>query len=256
MATIGVFDSGVGGLSILDQIRVQHPSVHVIYLADQRHAPYGERTLAEVRARAVAVSTFLLGRGAEAIVVACNSASAAALHHLRARFSPVPFVGMEPAVKPAAANSSKRVVGVLATTATFQGELYASVVDRHAAGVQVIAVPAPGLAAAVEEGRDELAGDLLVRYLEPLLVAGIDKLVLGCTHYPFIAHLIAEVLGPDVELVDPSGAVARQLGRLVDTAGVGSGSVEYLTTGDAGRFGEQLRRLVAGGPEPGWVTIP
>jgi glutamate racemase len=242
VSTIGVFDSGVGGLSIVRAITAQHAKLDLVYVADQGYAPYGERTLQEVRERAMAITRHLVGRGAAAVVVACNSASAAALHELREAFPEIPFVGMEPAVKPAAAGSATRTVGVLATTATFQGELYASVVDRHATGVEVIAAAAPGLAAAVEAGDDESAERLLDEYLEPLRLAGIDRLVLGCTHYPFIAHLVAARLGPGVELVDPSPAVARQLGRVVETTG--SGTVEYLTTGDPSAFTSQLRRLL------------
>jgi len=146
MAAVGIFDSGVGGLSVLAEFRRLAPGHPAIYLADQAWAPYGERSLEAVRQRSVAISRFLVQLGCELIVVACNSASAASLHHLRGAFPRVRFVGMEPAVKPAASQSERGVIGVLATSATFQGELYASVVDRHAAGMKVFEQACPGLA--------------------------------------------------------------------------------------------------------------
>ncbi|MCP3994418.1 MAG: glutamate racemase, partial [bacterium] len=152
MGPIGIFDSGVGGLSVLAEFRKLAPGHPAVYLADQGWAPYGERSLGEVRLRAVAITEYLISRGCGLIVVACNSASAAALHHLREVFPDVLFVGMEPAVKPAANQSETGIIGVLATDATFQGELYASVVDRHANGAEIVEQACPGLAAAIEDG--------------------------------------------------------------------------------------------------------
>jgi len=245
---IGVFDSGVGGLSILREIHSQLPNEDVIYVADQEWAPYGSRSLQGVRDRSVAVAAELIGRGCKAIVVACNSASAAALHYLRVVFPETPFVGMEPALKPAAEHTDKGVIGVLATATTFQGELYASVLDKHANGVEVHEVAADRLAMLVEEGRFPEAKADLEELLGPMLAAGIDTLVLGCTHYPFLEDQIRAVSGPDVRLVDPAPAVARQLRRVLESAGTlnpgGPGATAYLTSADPGRLEAQARALI------------
>ncbi len=249
---IGVFDSGVGGLSVLRALRATLPGQPVIYLADQAHVPYGPRPLAEVRSFAEGITRYLLGQGAQLIVVACNAASAAALHHLRALFPETPFVGMEPAVKPAAETTSSGVVGVLATPATFQGALYASVIERFARGVTLLQDTCPGLVKQIEAGRldDEETRAILRRALKPMLAGGIDTVVLGCTHYPFIIPLIQEITGPAVRVIDPAPAVARQARRLL--AGRGwlaepqpVGWVRYLTTGDARALEELLPKLGA-----------
>ena len=213
---IAVFDSGVGGLSVLREIRAQLPAADLLYFADQAHVPYGPRPAAEIRHLAGAIARCLLGQGARVIVVACNTASAAALQHLRAAFPAVPFVGMEPAVKPAAERTRARVVGVLATPATFQGELFASVVDRFARGVRVLPQVCPGLVEQVEAGELEAPRTqaILGQALRPLLEAGIDSLVLGCTHYAFVVPLLARIAGPNVEILDPAPAVARQTARV------------------------------------------
>jgi len=190
------------------------PAVSLLYLGDREWAPYGVRTLSEVRGRAELVTTHLLTAGADTIVVACNTASAAALHHLRQRHPDVAFVGMEPAVKPAVSATRTGVIGVLATPATFQGELYASVVDRFGAGVEVIDAPCPGWMELVERhAPDEVIHSAIKGALLPLLERGADVLVLGCTHYPFLRDQIAAVAGPGVTIVDPGEAVARQVIR-------------------------------------------
>ncbi|NND01420.1 MAG: glutamate racemase [Acidimicrobiia bacterium] len=244
---IGVFDSGVGGLSILREIHAELPNEDVLYVADQLWAPYGSRGLDEVRRRSVAVAAELIGRGAKLIVVACNSASAAALHHLRDVFQDTPFVGMEPALKPAASHTDKGVIGVLATETTFQGELYASVLGRHTDGVAVIEVAGTRLATLVEECRlDEAKADL-EDLLGPMLDAGIDTLVLGCTHYPFLADQIREVTGPDVRLVDPAPAVARQVKNVLGHRQILNGSggdTSYFTSAEPGRFEERAFELL------------
>jgi glutamate racemase len=237
--TIGVFDSGVGGLSILNAVRRELPFQPILYLADQAHVPYGPRSLAEVRAFAEGISRFLLDQGAGIIVVACNAASAAALHHLRATFDPVPFVGMEPAVKPAAENTTSGVVGVLATPATFQGALYASVVERFAHGVTILQDTCPGLVQQIEAGQLDTSGTraILEQALQPMLDENIDTLVLGCTHYPFVIPLIKHITGSGVRVIDPAPAVARQVRRLLERSGdcydgTIAGQVRYFTTGD------------------------
>ena len=247
---IGMFDSGVGGLSVLAEVQVQLPAESVVYVADQRWAPYGDRTLEEVRARSVQVSGQLIDAGAKAIVVACNSASAAALHQLREVYSMVPFIGMEPAVKPAALASRSGVIGVIATTATFQGELFASLVDRHANGVRVLSRAATGLAEFVEDGLTdaEEPRKLLARVLEPMVAEGMDTLVLGCTHYAFLTGVIRTIVGDSVSIIDPAHAVARQVGRVLDQHALrapanGGSRVHYRTTLDPDRLGAAIRRL-------------
>jgi glutamate racemase len=219
-APIGVFDSGVGGLSVLRAIRQQLPAVPVIFLADQEHVPYGPRSLEQVRLFSEAITRYLLGRGCKLIVVACNTASAAALHHLRQKFPGTPFVGMEPAVKPAAEQTRTGVVGVLATPATFQGALYASVVERFANGVTLLPHTCPGLVAQIEAGQLDTPQTRLIleNALMPMLTQGIDTVVLGCTHYPFVIPLIREITGPGVRVIDPAPAVARQAGRVLESS--------------------------------------
>jgi glutamate racemase len=248
---IGVFDSGVGGLSVLRAIRQQLPYERAIFIADQAHVPYGPRSLEEVRSFAEGITRFLLGEGAKLIVVACNAASAAALHTMRKRFPHIPFVGMEPAVKPAAKKTASKVVGVLATPATFQGELYASVVERFAKDVTLIQHTCPGLVSRIEVG--DLDGKKVRAILEgallPMLERGIDTVVLGCTHYPFVIPLIEDIVGPSVRVIDPAPAVARQVGRMLDTHQISNpvseaGSVRYLTSGDPERLQAMLPGLV------------
>jgi glutamate racemase len=242
-----VFDSGVGGLSVLSEIRRLLPKPDVIYLADRANAPYGQRSLEAVRGFAEACTAHLLELGAGLVVVACNTASAAALHHLRAIHPEVPFVGMEPAVKPAAALTRSKVVGVLATAATFQGELFASVVGRFADGVTIINQACPGWADLVETGvtSGPVAEAVVAQHLDPVLEAGADTLVLGCTHYPFLHHLISARAGAQVAIVDPARAVARQVVALAgeSIAPDGGGNLRLLTTGHAGNTENTMREL-------------
>jgi len=214
---IGIFDSGVGGLTVLRAIHQLMPDESLLYLADQANVPYGSRSLDEVRQFSLAITSYLLAEGAKLVVVACNTASAAALKHLREVFPEVPFVGMEPAVKPAAENTRSGVVGVLATPATFQGELYASVVERFGAGVTLLQHTCPGLVAQIEKGQleSEATRHILEDALIPMLAQGIDTVVLGCTHYPFVIPVIQRIVGPHVRVIDPSPAVARQVQRLL-----------------------------------------
>jgi glutamate racemase len=248
---IGVFDSGVGGLSILREIREQLPAEPVIYVADQGHVPYGPRSIEQVREFSFGVCRFLMAQGVKLIVIACNTASAAALHALREAFPTMPFVGMEPAVKPAARDTRTGVIGVIATEATFQGELYASVLGRFAQGVRVETQACPEFVTLAEAGETDTpaAHEAVRRRLAPLLAAGIDQLVLGCTHFPFLKETIQAEIGPGVTLVDPSPAVARQAGRVLDASalchhGRDAGHVIYYTSGEVSAFRRTLRALL------------
>ncbi|MCX6034415.1 MAG: glutamate racemase [Chloroflexi bacterium] len=222
---VGVFDSGVGGLSVLRAIRQQLPKESILYFGDQGHVPYGPRSVEEIRGFSYAITRFLLSLGAKLIVVACNTASAVALHSLRQAFPDISFVGMEPAVKPAAENTRTGVVGVLATPATFQGALYASVVERFAGNVTLLQNTCPGLVQQIEDGAldSSKTREILESALSPMIGRGIDVVVLGCTHYPFVIPLIQEIVGPDVRVIDPAPAVARQVVRLLDSAGKRAG---------------------------------
>jgi glutamate racemase len=248
MATIGIFDSGVGGLSVLAAVRRQMPAVDVVYVADAAHVPYGPRPLQEVRAFAFGITRFLIEHGAQVVVIACNTASAAALHELRTLFPTTPFVGMEPAVKPAAEHSHTGVVAVLATSATFQGALFASVVERFAQGVAVIPQVCPGLVEQIEAGELETPRTeaLLRGWVEPLVARNIDALVLGCTHYPFVRPLLEQICGPGVRVVDPSEAVARQAERvlgILQRQGHSEGGNVYYTSGSVAQFQRALQQL-------------
>jgi glutamate racemase len=223
------------------------PAEAIVYVGDQHHVPYGPRPLAEVRAFSEAITRFLLGQGAKLVVVACNAASAAALKQLRATFPLIPFVGMEPAVKPAAENTLTGVVGVLATPATFQGALYASVVERFAAGVELVKSTCPGLVEQIEAGH--LNGPrtraILEQALLPMLQRNVDSVVLACTHYPFVIPLIQAIVGPDVRVIDPAPAVARQTLRLLEQRGIKAPADQHprprcYTTGNA----DALRNLL------------
>jgi glutamate racemase len=214
---IGIFDSGVGGLSILREIRNLLPHEDLLYFADQAHVPYGALSLEEVRIYCEEITSFLLRQGAKLIVVACNTASAASLYSLRNHFPDMLFVGMEPAVKPAAELTLNGVVGVLATPATFQGELFASVVERFADDVTVLPQTIPNLVERIEAGEIDTpeTRNILRRAIQPLLDAGADTLVLGCTHYPFIIPILQELAGEGVKVINPSPAIARQTLRLI-----------------------------------------
>lgn len=247
---IGVFDSGVGGLSVWREVVEQAPLQDTIYVADQAHLPYGNRPLSEVQRFSTEIARFLRASGARVIVVACNTASAAALYELRRAFREVSFVGMEPAIKPATEQTRSGAVGVIATKATFQGELFASLVERYGQDVTVIPRVCPGLVEAVEAGLFEgpETEALLRKCLEPLAEAGVDQLVLGCTHYPFLRPAIERIVGEGVAVVDPAPAVARQTVRVLAERGQpttrGPGHHTLLTTGDGALFQAMAHRLI------------
>jgi glutamate racemase len=223
---LGIFDSGLGGLSVLKEIRAILPNESILYFADQGRVPYGPRPKEEIEKFSDEITRFLLEHGAKVIVVACNTASAAALESLRQTFSHIPFVGMEPAIKPAAEKTRTGAIGVIATQATFESERFARVVDRFAKGVRVLAQPSPDLVIQVEQGEFDTprTREMLHHYLDPLLADGIDSIVLGCTHYSFLAKAIGEVVGDTVEIIDPAPAVAKQVKRVLDQHGLAASS--------------------------------
>jgi glutamate racemase len=217
-APIGVFDSGVGGLSVLREIRELLPAESLLYVADSGHVPYGEKSPEFIRERCRVLAEFLLGQGAKALVLACNTATVAGVAELRELYPQLPIIGMEPAVKPAAAATRTGVVGVLATTGTLKSAKFAGLLDRFASNVRVVTQPCPGLVERIETGELDSAAtrELLQGFVAPLLAEGCDTLILGCTHYPFIKPLLRTLVPETVSLIDTGAAVARQLQRLLE----------------------------------------
>ena len=256
---IGMFDSGIGGLAILDAMGRLLPRADITYLADTAAFPYGPKSPEFVIGRCERISRLLIGRGAEVIVVACNTATVVAIEHLRARFAETPFVGVEPAVKVAASNGQSGPIYVLMTANTAAGGKYAALVERHGGGRAVHPVVIDMLAPAVEDGSfrtpevaDEIRRKLKQEIGDP--PAG-SQLVLGCTHYIFLKDLLRESLGPDVEILEPSDAVARQTERVLHQQGAdtsaGSGRLSLLCTSPAGID----KRFIAGMELPGCEHI-
>jgi glutamate racemase len=245
---IGVFDSGVGGLSVLQHIRQTLPHERLIYVADSGHVPYGGKSPAYIESRSLSITRFLISQGAEAIVIACNTATAAAAHSLRVKFSKMPILAMEPAVKPAIAVTQSRVVGVLATVGTLESARFAALLEKYGGWrVKIETQGCPGLVEQVERGEldSDRTRELIVRYTAPLLRKGADTLILGCTHYPFLAPLIREVVGENITLIDTGAAVARHLMHRVHAElpprVEGSGSEEFFTSGEE----EQASRIMS-----------
>ncbi|MBN1310030.1 MAG: glutamate racemase [Anaerolineae bacterium] len=246
---IAMLDSGVGGLSILREIRRRLPNEDILYFADQGHVPYGPRPLAEIQGFVRGIAQFFLRYDAKVIVLACNAASAAGLHDVRRTLPEVPFIGMEPAIKPAAERTRNGAIGVITTEATYQGELFTSVVDRFAGGIEVVTQVCPEFVTLVEAGQIDGAEVYRVTqsYLAPLLDANIDELVLGCTHFPFLTPVIQTIVGNRVDIIDPGPAVALQAGRMVSrhrNAPEHVGRVTYFTSGAPAAFLNVARRLV------------
>jgi glutamate racemase len=252
---IAIFDSGVGGLAVLAEVWRLLPGEDILYYADQAHFPYGSRPVAETRARAEAVTRELLALDAKIIVVACNTATSAAIAHLRETFD-VPFVGMEPALKPAAERTLAGKVALLVTPGTAHGEKLSALIDRYGAEVSVKVVPAPDLAERVEAG--ELTSDatraLVRRYVAEATRGGADVLALGCTHYAFLREMIEQEATDAVSVIEPSEAVARQVQRVLESESMqntrtGAGTVRYLTSGDESAFAKLRDRLREAGAE-------
>lgn len=218
MALIGVFDSGVGGLSILDEALRQLPQHHYIYLADSANAPYGEKSSDWIAARSLALCQYLSQQGCDAIVVACNTATAEAIKQIRQAIS-IPIIGVEPGIKPAAMQSQNNIVGVLATEATLKSDKFNALLNTLPSNCQFIKQAGAGLVPLIESGKadSEETLELLAKHLEPIQDAGADTLVLGCTHYPFLRKAIRKLLGESITLIDTSDAVVRQLKRQLES---------------------------------------
>lgn len=238
---VGVFDSGVGGLSVLKALHAQLPSHDLLYVADSAHAPYGERSDDYISQRTHRIASHLLAEGASLLVIACNTATAVAAASLRERWPQVPIVAVEPGVKPAVALTRNGHIGVMATPATLRSEKFKHLLSAHGAGIAVHLQPCPGLAGQIEKGihDDPALLALIEQFTAPLKEAQVDTVVLGCTHYPFVHAQIQAALGKDVTLVDTAEAVARQAARLLHEPEPTSSrprQVHLQTTGDASRL--------------------
>ena len=247
---IGAFDSGVGGLSVLRHLCAQLPHERFLYIADQAHVPYGSKSAATIRFLSEQIAQFLFTHNVKLIVIPCNTASAAALTYLRQKYAPFPFVGVEPAVKAGAEQTRNGKVGVLATAGTFESQRYAELMARYAHNVRLWQNPCLGLVEQIEAGAVQSAETehLLHSILHPMLNEGVDTLVLGCTHYPFVQPLIRTIVGGNVTIIDPAPAVARQTERVLARLGLladqsQEGAVEFYTSGETDRFAQQLDTL-------------
>ncbi|QBD76488.1 glutamate racemase [Ktedonosporobacter rubrisoli] len=248
-APIGVFDSGMGGLSVLREIRALLPHEHLFYIADSGHAPYGDKTLEYVQQRALLLTSFLLEQGIKLLVIASNTTTAASAEVLRANFS-VPIVAMEPAIKPAVAATKTGVIGILVTVATSESTRFSSLLKRFGQDVRLVTQTAPGLVEQIENG--DLDGPqtraLVKKYTTPLLAAGADTIVLGSTHYPHLRPLLTDVVGPAITLIDTGRAVARQVQHILDTHGLANltsepGRERFWTSGDLALSQRVIMRL-------------
>jgi glutamate racemase len=238
-APIGVVDSGVGGISVLQHIHALLPHEQLLYVADSRYAPYGSKTPQEIQSRCFEIADFLITKGAKAIVVACNTATAAAIDMMREKYT-LPIIGMEPAVKPAAEASKNGVIGVLATVGTLKSAQFAGLLESYGRNVKVVTQGCIGLVECIERG--ELSSDntldLLKKYCQPLLDEGADTIVLGCTHYPFVKSLISQIVGDGVILIDTGAAVANHLQKRLATLDLltqqhQTGTVRFWTNSQA-----------------------
>ncbi len=215
--TIGVFDSGLGGLWILKYLREELPNYNFIYYADQAHIPYGSHTREEIVEFSSNITDFLIAKDCELVVVACNTATSAAIDILREKYD-IPFVGIEPAIKPAGEHSQTGHIGVLATKVTAEGQKLQENIDKFASNVEVHTVVGYGLVELVEEGKGDSdeAEKLLREYLEPLIEQDIDELVLGCTHYAFLINRIKKIVGDKVQIIDPAPSVVKRVKQLIE----------------------------------------
>jgi glutamate racemase len=241
LSKIGVFDSGIGGLSILNEALTQAPGHHYMYLADSANTPYGEKSIEWISSRSLTLCSWLVQQGCEAIVIACNTATAQAIAQIRETFSKIAIIGVEPGIKPAALQSSKKIVGVLATQNTLASDKFKQLLASLLADCEFIQQAGIGLVPLIEQG--QLSGPsinaLLHQYIDPMIEQGVDTLVLGCTHYPFLEARIQQMYGEQLQIIDTSHAVVKQMCRLVNSAGSNLGSVHFYSTSN----GQSLLKL-------------
>jgi glutamate racemase len=248
-APVGIFDSGVGGLSVMREINATLPAESIYYVADSANAPWGDKPPGFVRQRGLEIGRFLVGRGVKAIVIGSNTGTAGSAEALRASLS-IPVVGIEPGIKPAVSATKSGVVGAIVPAAVSESDRLASLLDRFGADVKVIVQPVPGLVEHIEQA--DLDGPELRRmvegYVRPMLDAGADAIVLGSTHYVFLKPLLGEIAGPNVTLVETGGAVARQLARVLEErglrAGGANGAEKFWTSGDPGTARRAISALL------------
>lgn len=240
-AAVGIFDSGVGGLSVWRELIKVLPAEEFLYVSDNAYCPYGRKSASEIIERAYLITDFLISKGVKLVVVACNTATAAAIDALRLKYPKTPFVGMEPAVKPAALHSETGVIGVLATNGTFSGKLYNRTLEKFASDVKVIEQRGDGLVEVVESGdiNSDTTYKLIKKYIDPMVDSGADCIVLGCTHYPFLAKQISDIAGDKIKIIDPAPAVAIQTKNILTERGILAESVKkslkrtlFFSTGD------------------------
>jgi len=249
LGSIGIFDSGVGGLSILKEITNLLPNESIIYFADQAYFPYGVRKREEIKKRAEKICLFLIEKKVKLIVIACNTATTMAIDYLRKKFS-LPFVGLEPAVKPASRLTKKGVIAVLATKRTGESKRHHRLIKEFALEKKVITIDASQLTPLVETGKFNSleTRKVLLKYLLPLKKIGVDVLVLACTHYSFLKEQIRKIMGSRVKIIDPGLAVAKQVKRLLKKDGLLSGQekkkIKLLTTGEPQKFEALANRLL------------
>lgn len=251
---IGVFDSGVGGLSVLLEIKRLLPEENIVYYADSAYCPYGLKSPEEIVSRSFSICDFLISCGSKMLVVACNTASVAGLDIYRQRYN-IPIVGMEPAVKPATAATRNGRVGVLATGVTLSGNRFSSLLERYQNGSEVFSQPCPGLVEMVEMGHSDFPETiaLLKKYIDPLLERGVDTIVLGCTHYPFLKKSVQAVAGPGITIIDTGEAVARQVKRVMARHGLENqsgqrGGETFHTSGNTEEVSPVIKKLWGGSP--------
>ena len=237
MAKIGVMDSGSGGLSVLRELLRVLPEEEYLYFSDNAYCPYGEKSREFILGRCRAIVEDFLSQGARGVVIACNTATAAAIATLRAEYPHIPFVGMEPAIKPAVLSTRSGTIGVLATESTLHSEKYLDTRERYSQGVRVVEHVGEGFVELVEsmDLHSSHTSEVVERSLTPLLEQGADTIVLGCTHYPFLIPVMQEIAGPDVNFIDPAPAAARQLARVLQAEGIltgeGPGCVKLKSSG-------------------------
>lgn len=244
---IGFFDSGVGGLSILKHCLEVNPEYDYVYFGDSTNCPWGTKPFSFILNRSREITDFLISKGSQLIVVACNSATVNAISYLRKEY-PIPFVGVEPGVKPAATNTSTKKIAVLLTKAASRGTRFFDLVDKFAEGVEVLTFPAPGLVEFVEDGilDGEVVEKSLINILQPVIDSGIDQLVLGCTHYPFLLPVISRLLPKSISLIDTGLPVAKRLKTDLESKGItkGTGKISLYTSGDPVKFAELASRFL------------